>query len=129
MSARAWWVPLVWGLLLALTAIGARLWMASLTPPLLLGAASAGSLLTGIGIYLWERGRTPFDDGDTARPNPIASPPTVLAAIAAALMATAAYGGLWVLLIGAGLLGLALICLFAELVVERRARRSFRGAR
>jgi hypothetical protein len=92
----------------------------------LLGAASAGSLLTGIGVYLWERGRTPFD-GDAARPDPVASPPTVLAAIAAAMMATGVYGGLWVLLIGAGLLSFALVCLAAELVMERRVRRSTRS--
>jgi hypothetical protein len=129
MSARAWWVPIIWGLLLAVAAAGARLWMSSLTPPLLLGAASAGSLLTGIGIYLWERGRAPFDDRDTARPNPVASPPTVLAAIAAAVMSTGAFGGLWVLLIGVGLLALALVCVIAELLLERRARRSARAVR
>ena len=75
MSARAWWVPITWGLLLAVTTAGARLWMTSLTPPVLLGAASAGSLFTGVGIYLWERGRTPFDDGDSARSIPVTSAP------------------------------------------------------
>jgi hypothetical protein len=116
-SERGWWVPVVWGTLLAGLGVVAAFWTSEVEAPLALLLGGGAAIILGGGIYLAGRRRSPFD-ASGAHAHPRISPPTLLAAVGLTVILVSSYGGLWVLLIGAGLLLLALVGLAGELWFE-----------
>jgi hypothetical protein len=111
-------VVLAWaGLLAALTAV---LWIWSPGDELAiasLGGAAVAAAALGAGLAVLAR-RAPSEPA--ARVVPDLSPPTALVAIAIAAMLFGAVAGLWLVLLGAGLLAFGLGGLLRELRAERR---------
>ena len=117
MKAAAGAVVMAWGGLLA--ALAAMLWIWSPGDEVavaVLGGAAVATLVLGVMLALVER-RAPSEP--RARLLPDLSPATALVAIALAAMLVGADAGLWLFLLGCGLLAFGL----GGLVRERRAER------
>ena len=105
-----------WAALLTVLTVVLWLWTSDPLPPSLFSGAAGVTWL--IGLYLLLRpGRA-----QEIRRVPDLSLATVLVAIALALLAIGAIVGLWLLLIGAGLLLLAAGGVGRELLAQRRLR-------
>lgn len=117
MSERGWWVPVVWGTLLASLGVVAAFSTSEVEAPAALLLGGSAAIILGSGLYLAGRGRPAFDSAGS-HAHPRISPPTMLTAVALAVLLASSYGGLWVLLIGIGLLVIALAGLAAELWYE-----------
>ena len=113
-------VLLVWALLLAIhPPLMAAVFNENPTSVLLLAGASAGTAL--VALFLWlARGRAPEEDPDLERPVTEVSLASALVGIALALMLLGAQFGVWLVMIGAGLLVFGLGGVVRELAAERR---------
>lgn len=117
---RAAIVLLAWALVLAVnTAVMAAVFNENPTSVLLLGGSAAGTALVAAGLWLLG-GRVPDEDPDAARPVTDVSLASALVGIALALMLLGAQFGVWLVMIGAGLLVVALGGVLRELLAERR---------
>ena len=113
-------VLLVWALLLAIhPPLMGAVFGENPTSVLLLAGASAGTAL--LALFLWlRRGRAPEEDPDLERPVTEVSMASALVGVALALMLLGAQFGVWLVMIGGGLLAFGLGGLVRELVAERR---------
>jgi nitrate reductase gamma subunit len=113
-------VLLVWALLLAVhPPVMAAVFHEDSTSVLLLAGAAAGTALVAALIWLGRR-RAPEEDPDLERPVTDVSMPSALVGIALALMLLGAQFGVWLVMIGGGLLALGLGGIVREVVAERR---------
>jgi predicted transporter len=112
-------VLVVWGLLLAVHQPVAALLHADAYTHLLLLGAAAGSVLVGAGVWLRRR-RAEHEDPDAARAVTDVSLASALAGISVALMLLSTVYGVWLLMIGAGLMLFGLGGVARELRDERR---------
>jgi hypothetical protein len=119
MSRHGWWVPIVWGLLLSGLGLLALLWTADIAAPVALLGAGSAAAATGILVYLADRRRPRAAFADV--PLPGISPPSVLLAAAIAVLLVSSYAGLWLFLIGLGMLVVGSIGVAVELGQQWRA--------
>jgi hypothetical protein len=113
-------VLLVWALLLAIhPPLMAAVFNEDSTSVLLLGGASAGTALLALFVWVGRR-RAPEEDPDLERPVTDVSMASALVGMALALMLLGAQFGVWLVMIGGGLLALGLGGLVREFVAERR---------
>jgi hypothetical protein len=113
-------VLVVWALLLAVhPPVMAAVFHEDPTSVLLLAGASAGTALVALFLWLGRR-RAPEEDPDLERPVTDVSMASALVGIALALMLLGAQFGVWLVMIGAGLLALGLGGIARELTAERR---------
>jgi predicted ABC-type exoprotein transport system permease subunit len=116
-------VLLVWSLLLAIhVPVMAAIFNENSTSVLLLGGAASATALVAIGLWLRRR-RAEGEDPDVERPVTEVSMASALIGVALALMLLGAQFGLWLVMIGAGLLELGLAGVARELRAERRVAR------
>ena len=115
-------VLLAWAVLLAIHTGVLIAFGGDELPVLLLGGAAAGAAL--LGAWIAVRRRRGRGERGERRAVPDLSPPAALAAVAVAAMVIGAELGTWLVLIGAGLLALALGGLIREL---RASPTSVRG--
>ena len=113
-------VLLVWSLLLAVnTAVMAAVFNENPTSVWLLGGAAAATALVALGLWLRRR-RAEGEDPDVERPVTEVSMASALVGTALALMLLGAQFGLWLVLIGGGLLLAGVGGVTRELRAERR---------
>ena len=115
-------VLLAWALLLAIhPPLMAAVFNENPTSVLLLAGASAGTALVALFLWLGRR-RSPEEDPDLERPVTDVSQASALVGVSLALMLLGAQFGVWLVMIGAGLLVFGLGGLVRELLAERRGR-------
>jgi hypothetical protein len=113
-------VLLVWSLLLALyVVVMAAVFHEEATPIWLLGGAAAGTAIVALGLWVRRR-RAEAEDPDVERPVTEVSAASALVGAALALMLLGAQFGLWLVLIGGGLLVAGAGGVTRELRAERR---------
>jgi len=113
-------VLVVWALLLGVnTAVMATVFNENPTSVWLLGGAATATAL--VALFLWlRRRRAPGEDPDPERAVTDVSMASSLVGLALALMLLGAQLGVWLVLIGAGLLVAGLGGVTRELLAERR---------
>ena len=107
---------LAWAALLTVLTVVLWLWTADELPPALFGGAALLGWL--VGLYLLLGPSVPAQ----VRPVPELSLPSVLVALAIAMLVVGALVGVWLVFIGAGALVLGLVGVARELLMERRLR-------
>jgi peptidoglycan/LPS O-acetylase OafA/YrhL len=113
-------VLLVWSLLLAVhVPVMAAIFHENPTSVWLLGGAATATAIVAAGLWLRRR-RAEHEDPDLARPVTEVSMAAALVGAALALMLLGAQFGVWLVLIGAGLLALGCAGVVRELRAERR---------
>ena len=118
MKAAAGTVVLAWAALLA--ALAAMLWIWSPGDEIAIATLGGAAVATAVlGAALVIAGR-PAPKESRPRSVPDLSPATVLVAIALAAMLVGAEAGLWLVLLGCGLLAFGLAALVRELRAARR---------
>jgi hypothetical protein len=113
-------VLLIWSLLLAIhVPVMAAIFNENSTSVLLLGGAAAATALVSLGVWVGRR-RAEGEDPDVERPVTEVSMASALLGAALALMLLGAQFGVWLVLIGAGLLLAGFGGVARELRAERR---------
>jgi hypothetical protein len=111
--------PLAWGLLCVISGATFWAWHGDFFPPIILVCAGAGSMLLGAALQL-RRPHDPYQEPHEVTDSSIA---TVAVAAGFAMIALGVPGGLWITLIGAGVVVLGAGGLVREWLAVRRVRR------
>lgn len=112
-------VLVVWGLLLAVHQPVAAILHADIYTQLLLAGAAAGSALLGVAVFLRRR-RAEHEDPDVERAATEVSLASALVGVSLPLMLLSVVYGVWILMIGGGLLLFGLGGVARERRAERR---------
>jgi hypothetical protein len=120
----------LWGLYLALLTTLAALWSLDWLSLTLLGAALLVPATVVLALVVADRRRrAAAAGGEDVEPVPDVSAGTPVAAVAIACLVVGAQAGLWLILIGAGLLVVAVWLLAGELRQARALRRAAEARR
>jgi hypothetical protein len=107
---------LAWAGLLSVLSVVLRIRTPEGLPPAIFGSAAALIWVVGLVVLLWPAGRP------RVRALPDLSLPSVLVAVAIAMLVLGALVGEWLVLLGAGALVAGLVGVGRELRAERRLR-------